>query len=406
MLHIDWAVEQQRLDELARFDILDTPEEEPFERVARLTSRILNVPMATVAFLDGHRQWFKARLGIEACETARGPALCNVTIRQSEPLIVTDTLQDGRFADNPLVIGPPHVRFYVGIPLRSAGGQNIGTLCAMAPEPRSITAREIAILKDLAAVIMDALELRELATVDALTGALSRRAFREAATKQLALAKRHGHEATCLLFDLDHFKAVNDSYGHSVGDTVLAQTVASCRSVLRESDLIGRVGGEEFAVMLPHTGRAASLGVAEKLRSAIAAQRFAGTEGHFSVTASCGLATSSPAQSDLDTMLQRADEALYAAKANGRDRCVAAAAAEEGSGFGRRVLKAGQIVFNAGRSVIDCTVKRLSEQGASIAVMSSAGVPDRFKLAIAADDFSRTCKIARKAAGELEVHFA
>ncbi|RYE33466.1 MAG: sensor domain-containing diguanylate cyclase [Hyphomicrobiales bacterium] len=405
MLQVDWAIETQRLDELARFDILDTPEEEPFERVARLASRILDVPMATVAFLDGHRQWFKARLGVEACETARGPALCNVTIRQSEPLIVTDALRDGRFADNPFVTGPPYVRFYAGIPLRSGGGQNIGTLCVMAPEARSITAKEIAILQDLAAVIMDALELRQLASVDGLTSALSRRAFREAAAKQLALAKRHGHEASCLLLDLDHFKAINDSHGHAVGDTVLAQTVASCRSVLRETDLIGRIGGEEFAVLLPHTSRQAAIGVAEKLRSAISAQSFPGADRPFSVTASCGIATFNLGPADLDTMLQRADEALYAAKEQGRDRCVAAATEQPESGLGRRVLKAGQIVFHAGRSAIDCTVKRLSEQGASIAVLSTAGVPDRFKLAIAADGFSKTCEITRKAGGELEVRF-
>jgi diguanylate cyclase (GGDEF)-like protein len=398
--------ERQRLEALARYDILDTPEEEAFERVTRLATRILAVPMATVTFLDGHRQWFKSRQGVDACETDRGPALCDLAIRQSDPLIIPDTLRDGRFSENPFVVGPPFLRFYAGIPLRSAEGHNIGTLCAMSPEPRAIAADEIAILQDLAGVVMDAMELRMLATVDGLTGALSRRAFRAEGARQLALARRHGHEASCLLLDLDHFKAINDSHGHAVGDTVLAETVATCRSALRETDLIGRLGGEEFAVLLPHTGRQAALGVAEKLRAAVAAQRFAGAERPFSVTASCGLATFSPALADLDTMLRLADEALYAAKQQGRDRCVVAAAAEPEAGLGRRVLKAGQIVFNAGRSAIDCTVKRLSEQGASLAVMSTAGVPDRFKLAIAADGFSRTCEIARKAGGELDVRFA
>ncbi len=405
MLEIDRFNEQRRLDALARFDILDSPEEEAFDRVTRLVSRILNVPMATVAFLDGHRQWFKARRGIETCESARGPAFCNLTIRESEPLIVTDTLSDARFANNPFVTGPPYLRFYAGIPLRSAEGQNVGTLCAMSPEPRAITADEIAILQDLAAMVVDTLELRELASVDGLTGALSRRAFREMATRELSLAKRHGHEVSCLLFDLDHFKGINDIHGHAAGDEVLAASVATCRSILRESDLIGRVGGEEFAVLLPYTGRQAAMNVAEKLRAAIAAQRFAEAEQPFSVTASFGLASFGPALADLDTMLQRADQALYAAKDQGRDRCIAAETAEVESGLGRRVLKAGQIVFNAGRSAIDCTVKRLSDQGARLAVLSSAGVPDRFKLAIAADGFSRTCEIARKSEGELDVRF-
>lgn len=400
--------EQARLDALARYDILDTPGEESFDRITRLVCRIFKVPMATVTFLDAHRQWFKSRQGVADCEGDRGPAFCNLTIRQSEPLIVTDTHLDGRFAGNPLVLGPPFLRFYAGVPLRSAEGQNIGTLCAMGPQPRAISAEEIAILSDLAGVVMEALELRLLATTDGLTGALARRAFREEGSRILALAQRHGHEASCIALDLDHFKAINDTHGHAAGDAVLAGSVTSCRALLRQTDLIGRLGGEEFAVLLPHTGRQAALGVAEKLRAGIAAQGFASAGTAFSVTASLGVATFSPAAADLDTLLGLADAALYRAKAEGRDRCVAAPVADgaAAAGLGRRVLKAGLIVFNGGRSVIDCTVKRLSEQGASLALLSTAGVPERFKLAIAADGFSKTCAVARKADGEIEVQFA
>lgn len=398
------AGEQARLDALARYDILDTPNESVFDRVTGLVCRILAVPMATVTFLDAHRQWFKARQGVADSEGARDIAFCDYTIRQSEPLIVPDTHADGRFAANPLVLGPPHLRFYAGIPLRSSEGQAIGTLCAMGPQPRAISAAEIAILSDLAAIVMETLELRLLATTDGLTGALSRRAFRDEGSRILALAQRHRHEASCIALDLDHFKAVNDTHGHAAGDAVLFGAVAACRRLLRQTDLIGRVGGEEFAVLLPYTDRQAALGVAEKLRGGIAAERFDGRDGPFGVTASFGVATFSPAAADLDSLLGLADAALYRAKAEGRNRCVAAPATD-GAGLGRRVLKAGQIVFDGGRSAIDCTVRRLSDQGASLAVLSTAGVPARFKLAIAADGFSRTCAVARKAAGEIEVQF-
>lgn len=398
--------EQARLEALARYDILDTPSEESFDRVTRLVCRIMKVPMATVTFLDGHRQWFKAREGVANCEDARRVAFCDKTVRQNAPLIVTDASTDPRFASNPLVTGAPHLRFYAGIPLRSPEGQNIGTLCALGTTPRAIDPGEIAILSDLASIVMNELELRLLASTDGLTGALARRAFREEAARALALAQRHRHEVSCIAFDLDHFKTINDTHGHAVGDAVLAGSAATCRDLLRQSDVFGRVGGEEFAVLLPHTGRQAALGVAEKLREGIAAQRFDGADGPFAVSASFGIAAAAPS-GDIDALLRAADEALYAAKATGRNRCVVnQSGLSAGSTVGRRVLKAGNIVFNGGKSVIDCTVRRLSDEGASLAVISTAGVPDRFKLAIEADAFSRTCQIARKAGTEIDVQFA
>ncbi|MGX1786775.1 sensor domain-containing diguanylate cyclase [Bosea sp. NPDC055332] len=398
--------ERDRLEALARYDVLDTPSEEAFDRITRLVCRIMKVPMATVTFLDGHRQWFKAREGVANCEDERRIAFCDMTIRENAPLIVTDASTDPRFASNPLVTGAPHLRFYAGIPLRTSEGQNIGTLCALGTTPRAIDPSEIAILSDLASIVMNELELRLLASTDGLTGALARRAFRDEATRALALAQRHRHEVSCIAFDLDHFKTINDTHGHAVGDAVLAGSAATCRSLLRQSDLFGRVGGEEFAVLLPHTGRQAALGVAEKLREGIAAQRFDGAEGPFAVSASFGIAAAAPS-GDVDALLRAADEALYAAKATGRNRCVVnQAGLSAGSIVGRRVLKAGNIVFNGGKSVIDCTVRRLSDDGASLAVISTAGVPDRFKLAIEADAFSRACQVARKAGTEIDVQFA
>jgi diguanylate cyclase (GGDEF)-like protein len=398
--------ERDRLEALARYDILDTPNEEAFDRIARLVCRIMKVPMATVTFLDGHRQWFKAREGVANCEDERRIAFCDMTIRENAPLIATDASTDPRFASNPLVTGAPHLRFYAGIPLRTSEGQNIGTLCALGTAPRAIDPGEIAILSDLASIVMNELELRLLASTDGLTGALARRAFREEAARALALAQRHRHEVSCIALDLDHFKTINDTHGHAVGDAVLAGSAATCRELLRQSDLFGRVGGEEFAVLLPHTGRQAALGVAEKLREGIGAQRFDGAEGPFAVSASFGIAAATPS-GDIDALLRAADEALYAAKATGRNRCVInQTGLSAGSTLGRRVLKAGNIVFNGGKSVIDCTVRRLSDDGASLAVISTAGVPDRFKLAIEADAFSRTCQVARKAGTEIDVQFA
>jgi|ERR1700690_3647840 hypothetical protein len=103
--------EQDRLAALDNYDVLDTPQEEAFDRVTRLVRSIFGVSMSTVTLIDGHRQWFKSQHGMPNQETERGPALCNAAINHPRPLIVPDTLQDPRFANNPFVVGAPFIRF-------------------------------------------------------------------------------------------------------------------------------------------------------------------------------------------------------------------------------------------------------------------------------------------------------
>lgn len=399
--------EAQRLVALDRFDVLDTPEEESFERITRLTRHVLGVPMSTISLLDGHRQWFKSHQGLEARELARGPALCDVAIRQAEPLVVADTLADPRFRDNPFVAGEPRLRFYAGAQLRTAEGCALGTLCAMDTVPHAVDPAQIALLTDLAGIVMSELELRFLAGADSLTGAMSRRAFRDAAGRAIELALRHGQPLSCLVFDLDHFKAVNDGHGHATGDLVLRETVAACLARLRKSDPLGRMGGEEFAVLLPQTGLEGALKVAENLRSAIAALRLGEPDDPLQVTASFGVASLDGAV-DLDALLARADAALYAAKADGRNRCHAWRPLSPGGppDLRRRVLKAGRLTFDSGPSTIDCTVKALSDASATLRVMATAGIPDEFELQIEADGLSRLCRVTERHAREIEVAFA
>lgn len=398
--------EQQRLDALDRYDVLDTPGEEAFDRVTRLVSRVLDVPMSTVTLIDGHRQWFKSRQGVAASEGSRKAAICDHAIRNTAPLVIPDTLADPRFKDNENVVGDPNVRFYAGVPLRTPDGENVGVLCAMDKEPRTFTPEQIATLSDLAGVVMNELELRRLATVDTLTGALARRAFKDQAKRAVALALRHRHELACIVFDLDHFKAVNDTHGHGAGDRVLAETAAACLHLLRGSDIFGRLGGEEFAILLPHTGKAAAMNVAEKLRAAIAREPVETPNGSITVTASFGIAMFDRMAADVDALIERADTALYAAKAEGRNRCALWEPPPEATAnVRRRVLKAGRIAFHGGRSSIDCTVRSLSDTGAGLDVISSAGIPDSFKLRIDADNFSRLCRLTEKKERHLEVAF-
>lgn len=401
------AQEQARLAALDRYDLLDTPPEESFDRVTRLTRRVFNVGMSTVTLIDGHRQWFKSRQGMANAETERGPALCNAAIDEPRPLIVHDTLADPRFAANPFVVGAPFIRFYAGVQLRTTDGYAIGTLCAMDATPRAFGDDDLATLVDLARIVMHEAELRAFAMSDSLTGALSRRAFRNEAARAIELAKRHKHDLSCVLLDLDHFKAVNDTHGHGVGDLVLRATTDVCREELRAADLIGRLGGEEFAVLLPHTGLPAAMAVAEKLRAALARAYVQGENGTVRPTASFGIAALDATMPDIDELLRRADKALYAAKEAGRNIC-RAWRPEAGDGFAgvrRRVLKGAQIAFNGGHSIIDCTVRELSDAGALLHVISTANVPEEFKLGILADQVHRLCKVTARRDTQLEVVF-
>lgn len=367
----DDAVEKRRLENIERLDILDTPREEAFDRITRLAQKMFQVPIAVVTIIDGHRSWFKSCYGLEGSEAPREHAFCNYTIRQNEPLIVLDAKKDPRFQENPFVLVENGVRFYAGVPLATRDGNNVGTFCLVDTAPREFGVEQVGLLSDLARMVMDEFELRMLATTDSLTGALSRRAFNEQMSRAVALALRHHHDLSCIVWDLDHFKSINDTYGHASGDTVLLNTVKTCLSHLRDTDYIGRMGGEEFASLLPNTNRAGALDVAEKLRSAIEKLKFVFGPRATSVTASFGIVSLDPSNRDYKVMLGHADKALYQAKSSGRNRCVTWKDPNIQTISRGRVLKAGQILFNGRTSIIDCTLRTLSDDGAALDVSSS-----------------------------------
>lgn len=153
--------ELDRLSLLDALHLLDTPPEPVFDRVTRLASRLLDVPMAMFSLVDADRQWFKSRVGIELAETAREYAFCAHAIGMSAPLVVHDAREDRRFSDNPLVNGPPQIRFYAGVPIRTTAGLAIGTLCALDTRPRTLSAEEVQVLSDLAAILTKEVQYRE-----------------------------------------------------------------------------------------------------------------------------------------------------------------------------------------------------------------------------------------------------
>lgn len=159
-------------------------------------------------------------------------------------------------------------------------------------------------------------ELVHLAAHDPLTSTLMRRAFIDICENELERCRRHARPMALLMLDVDHFKRINDTYGHQMGDRMLVDFVARVQTALRRSDRIGRYGGEEFVVLLPETGLDEALAVAERIRSKVAVQR----PGLPTLTVSVGLTVSRTGEEDVDRLLQRSDEALYKAKSAGRNR--------------------------------------------------------------------------------------
>ena len=312
--------EAGRLAALRRYEVLDTAPEAPFDKITLLVKTIFSVPIALVSLVDADRQWFKSKQGLDVCETARDVSFCTHTIRQDEPLIIEDALADPRFADNPLVRGPLNIRFYGGVPLRTPDGYNVGSLCIIDTVPRAFDLAKLEILKSFAAVIVDELELRRIAQKDDLTGALSRRAFIAEAERALSEYGRHATSSALLLLDIDRFKLINDTHGHPAGDSVLRSLAATCMETLRRDDCFGRLGGEEFGILLRKALPADASRCAERFREVIAGMRVR-HDPPLSVTASFGVAPCNASYAGTDSWLAAADSALYAAKARGRNRC-------------------------------------------------------------------------------------
>jgi diguanylate cyclase (GGDEF)-like protein len=175
-------------------------------------------------------------------------------------------------------------------------------------------------------------KLEQEARTDVLTGCANRRAFLHQATQEFARVRRYGGELSVLMLDLDHFKSVNDRYGHRAGDASLRRLVEVCAATLRKEDLVGRLGGEEFAVLLPETGLETATEAAERLRAAVAAAAVTLDDGiPFHFTTSVGVAAMGYEDVDTEAVLSRADRALYEAKNAGRNRVVASGAVRAGA---------------------------------------------------------------------------
>jgi diguanylate cyclase (GGDEF)-like protein len=180
----------------------------------------------------------------------------------------------------------------------------------------SILARQLGISLERARLFQ---EVQSLALTDPLTELQNRRSVFELGRIEFSRAQRMDRPFCCMMVDIDHFKKINDSYGHPAGDLILQEFAKRCLSSVRDVDLVGRYGGEEFIILMPETDRETAVGVAERLRAVIE-EPFDLTDGQIDITISIGVATQDENTLHLETLIARADQALYIAKHKGRNR--------------------------------------------------------------------------------------
>ena len=319
--------EEKRLQVLDSYGILDTDEEQAYDDLTHLAAVLCHTPTALVTLVARDRQWVKSRVNWESRQNPRDASFCaHAILRPGELMEVPDMVKDARFVRNPLVTGKAGVRFYAGVPLVTREGAALGTICVIDRRPRLLTEVQGRSLESLARQVVAQLELRlqvaELemqSLTDPLTGVWNRRAFYRLLRNEWARHARSGQRLGLLMVDIDHFKNINDSYGHPRGDAVLQEVAETLSASLRPSDSLFRYGGEEFCCVLTGCDLEAARVIAERARSVLASSSCAG----LNVTVSIGVSTALPsADSTTNLLIARADAALYLAKESGRNRVV------------------------------------------------------------------------------------
>jgi diguanylate cyclase (GGDEF)-like protein len=277
--------EVSRLSVLRATGLMGAPDDHSLDCATHIAASLFNVPFATVSLVDAKRQLFRSSVGWDLTEAPRELSFCAHVVANGLSLVVEDTLRDVRFADSPLVLGPPHIRFYAGHPIRAKTGEVLGTLCILDTRPREFSGTQQNLLRELASMVESAIDTtetnqlqRKLAVgpgteviesrLDPLLRIWDRRAIISLLERR-SRAPLRNNPTSVLMVALDGITRINDCYGRETGDQVLKAASKVLRSILRWPNEIGRFGGNEFLVVLPQKSGADAESLARRVRDSM-----------------------------------------------------------------------------------------------------------------------------------------
>ncbi len=302
--------EVSRLEAVRSLGLIDTPPEERFDRFTRFARLLFNVPIAYVSLIGDEIQWFKSVQGMDISQTPRELSFCSHTILTDQMMVVEDTIKDSRFNDHPIVVNPPHIRFYAGVRLNLPNGICVGTFCLADIKPKYPTEEEIKLLGDLGRMLEQEFQPRGQLTTDELTGLSNRKGFLLIAQHAIAICERNKSPVTLMYFSLDNLKTVIKDFGQAEGEKVLRDVGQLLLSEFRNSDVVARIGEGRFCVLLTNTN---TVKIEKPLQNLANALREENVNLPYTVEYSVGaIPFDSQKHRNVDDMLKAADSAMKA----------------------------------------------------------------------------------------------
>ncbi|WP_333849684.1 sensor domain-containing diguanylate cyclase [Leclercia sp.] len=305
--------ETARLSALRESGLLEIENHPTYDRLTRLAKRLFGVPVAMINLVDEHVVVVKSANGADATNLPRNLSFCGHTVLNEAPLVVPDTLDDARFADNPLATDDDPVRFYAGYPLHLPNGATVGSLCIIDHQPRQFSPADVEALADLAALVEVEFAATCATIVDDLTGLYNRRGFHHFATYAIGAARRRAEPLTLAWLDLDRFKQINARHGRADGDTALKAMAGLLSSTFREADVLARYGGDEFAILFASSDEKGAW-IAMQYLTEQAAVWNEHAEYPWALSFSWGVIEFNHDRDDLESWLKTADRMMYSMK--------------------------------------------------------------------------------------------